>query len=391
MHSTRIRWVVVVVAASITATCYRPAREAPCTVSCETGGAACPGAMFCGTDNFCHTTANDCVLTDGGSAGSAAYCYGSSGLGRYCFDDVAGSSATLPLMIDTSAGSGCTRIDAPALGPPVCVARARDIDVTGTVVTGDRPLVLIADAAIRVTGPLNAAAGTSTGPGANVACISGAGDVNTTFGGGGAGASYQGVGGIGGASEPSGGSASSGGQPNPTSPLQLLGGCYGGPGEGPTGTFIGGGGGGALYLIATAIVISSLVDVSGGPGQGGQMGGGGGGGAGGALVLEATTISLAGATLRAMGGAGGGGGGFTNSGMAGNQTSSNGCTAPSGGIPGSGAGMGGPGATSTTDMLQGGATTTGGGGGGGGGVGWIRLFTGSPSGAPLAVCPSPST
>ncbi|NOK21035.1 hypothetical protein, partial [Corallococcus carmarthensis] len=99
----------------------------------------------------------------------------------------------------------------------------------------------------------------------------------------------------------SGGTARSGGDPQNSDPLLLLGGCAGGDGGG-TGNMAGGqggAGGGAFQLsVARTLTLQKALSVSGGGGAGGQAnrnsgaGGGGGGGSGGRLIVEAFAVNL---------------------------------------------------------------------------------------------------
>jgi hypothetical protein len=260
--------------------------------------------------------------------------------------------------------------------PMVCAIAGTTLDVPSTtVVTGSRPLVLLASG-ITIAGVLDVSShrGGASGPGSNpLTC--GAFPVtpgNRNGGaGGGAGGSFVTKGGNGGAGD--GGQAAGGQSPNASAgPTVLRAGCDGqlaGKSSNDNPGAIGRGGG-AIYLAATnAITITGTVNASGSAGTlGQQQAGGSGAGSGGMIKLDAAAVTVTGATLIANGGGGAGGGGSGSVGANGADPSTVAPTAPaSGGI--SSGGNGGAGYASGSAAMAGisGASSTGGGGGGGGG------------------------
>lgn len=210
----------------------------------------------------------------------------------------------------------------PIEGGPVMVVRARTMSILGPLrVTGDKPLILVADeivvgsdGVIDVAGRLDdAGPGAATGragqPGQNFN--------SNTAGGGGGGFGTPGANGASAGSTcapiANGGGA---GDEHGAPVLAILeGGGSGGAGGGDAAcATAGGGGGGAVQLSARSrILVTGAIDAGGGGGRGGVVcpghssHAGGGGGAGGAIYLEAPMVDLMG-TVTANGGGGGGGG-----------------------------------------------------------------------------------
>jgi len=263
-------------------------------------------------------------------------------------------------------------------------------------VTGTRPLILVAVGTMTIDGSVLATAALDQpGPGADLACTTGAGAPGVTQtvengldgGAGGGGGGLGTPGGTGAYVSPvvaepvavAGGAAWGGDELVP-----LVGGCSGGGGATPAGTRTrGGGGGGALGLVAERILVggTAVISASGGGGRGAEpeTGGGGGGGSGGAIRFEGPEATIAGAVI-ANGGGGGEGRRNTQAGMPGADGSSARVTAmtPAPGGMGAAGGNGGSGGV----LLAGGGNAeagigatenTAGGGGGGGGVGRIRI------------------
>lgn len=279
------------------------------------------------------------------------------------------------------------------------VVSAEDLTVpTGVdvVVTGSRPLILVAIGSMTINGRISAnGSSASSGPGANLACQSGAGDPGAiqTAGNGlaggsaGGGGAYGNVGGTGGyvspvvaSNQPTAGGAAWGS----TLLTPLRGGCSGGTGaEIDGGAVAAGGGGGGLELVGETVIVTSDAEItaSGGGGSGAQdeAAGGGGGGSGGAILFHAVGLTIAG-TVTANGGAGGEGRRDTQPGTPGgdgNSTRALATTAAAGGM-GAAGGNGGAGgvlllAGGNGEAGQGSDTKTAGGGGGGGGIGRIHL------------------
>jgi hypothetical protein len=280
---------------------------------------------------------------------------------------------------------------------PAMVVVANDLFVPVGVevrVTGSRPLILVALADMTIDGTIDASgAAEQTGPGAGLACETGAGtdgamqlDLNGNPGGaGGGGGAYGSDGGSGAyvsivVDDPQrtpGGTAWG----IPTI-APLFGGCSGGAGgivEGDAAR--GGGGGGGLQLISGGtMTIRGVVTASGGGGEGAdaQYGGGAGGGSGGAILINAMSVTLDGAALTANGGGGGEGRRNTQNGEDGDDGSRTDAIPAAGGGPNAAGGDGGEGGVDLGIGSDGsaGLGDTGnaaGGGGGGGGIGQIHI------------------
>ncbi len=136
---------------------------------------------------------------------------------------------------------------------------------------------------------------------------------------------------------------------------------------------IGGGGGGGVQIVSAVSVVLAgsddqcVIDVGGGGGTSGACSAaGGGGGAGGGLMIEAPTISIAGACALVANGGGGGGSDSTGDGNEGSLTAA----------PATGGGSGSSGGATGGALSQGAgdaANVSSEAGGGGGGVGYILL------------------
>ncbi len=256
------------------------------------------------------------------------------------------------------------------------------------VVTGSRPVAIVATGLIQIEGSLSVSAnGATSGPTAQ--CDTGNGQEHQGTGGGGGGGGFVTLGGNGGVPDfdewALGGAIA---QDDDLVPLR--GGCRGGKGQGSLG--VSGGAGGALQLVSgTSITVLGVVEAAGGGGGGGtgigEQGGGGGGGSGGAILLQAPLVDSDGGVLSVVGGGGGGGGGFTHGEPGRAITGGTGGTSLMPGVGPGGRGgdaafgdaMGGFGSNTITEL----DLPAGGGGGGGGGYGRIRIVTGqdeSPDG-----------
>jgi hypothetical protein len=241
----------------------------------------------------------------------------------------------------------------------------------------------------------------AAGPGAPVGndsmgAGSGGGAPGSTGGTGAGGGSYCGVGGTGG----SGGAAST---PYGSIDIRpLTGGSAGGGSNGAPG---GDGGGGIQIVAQRSITIAAgcFISVSGGGGANGHVGPqgsctwavGGGGGSGGAILLEAPTVTVAGALV-----ANGAQGGGATSGQDGwdalpvstaTTPAASAMTTPVGGAGGAGTTpYGGSGQNGNLECADSNGYSS---GGGGGGVGRIRINTSSgtaaTTGATLSPDPSP--
>lgn len=266
------------------------------------------------------------------------------------------------------------------------VFRFRSLTLGSVSAVGAKALVLVADEGITLTGILDAVpacayADVSTpgpggypgGDGPNVV-----GEPAPPDGGGGAGGTGNDGGGGGGGHGAMGGDggniAQSGGNTRGDAAISsLLGGSGGGGGDDHSNAGRGGGGGAAIHLIANGpIVLMSGSGINAG-GCGGRAGtntndGGGGGGAGGAVLLEGTTVTIAGTIAVNGGGGGGGNTGAMTVGQKGQLSRSR----AAGGLPGAGSSGGDGGAGDTPAGIVG---TNASGGGGGGGIGRIRVNT----------------
>jgi hypothetical protein len=340
-----------------------------------------------------------------GSAGSDAdACFGKDPF-RVCL----AAAPTRPLMIselrpiDTAVQSNCVAtVPAGSFG---CVLAGTTITVAATLrAFGSRSLVLIASETIEITetglvdvGSHRGAThelGAGADPQDPQACAPG----QLPDRGGGAGGSFVGRGGKGGASDlfPDERGGTPGAARNAIA--QLRGGCAGQAGAGTNGARPPGGhGGGAVLLIAVkgiSVAEGGAINAAGEGGAGGfaspTSAGGGGGGAGGMIVLDAQDITSSGLILASSGG--GGGGGSTDSPGAPGADPSTPDPAVGGAEGQTDGGRGGNGSTSGTtagggDGANGGTLTGGGhGGGGGGGTGIVK----APDGANLGLHVSPT-
>jgi hypothetical protein len=327
--------------------------------------------------------------------GLGAMCMG-SGLLNVCFDppstDVILGAGTL----DTDTDARCLTRPQPS-GGTVCTIVGSNVTVTGTViVTGSRPLVIIATTMITIANAAVLDVSSTTvapirnGPAAGLTpCATGT-DGTAVSSNGGAGASFSFNGGAGGR-----GKDLTVTLPGPVVGVtSVRGGCAGGTGAGNQAGLVGGvggAGGGAVYLIAAAsIVVTGNIYASGAGGAGGlQRRGGGGGGSGGLIGLEAPTITVTG-TVTANGGGGGGGGGATTASLLGDDgtTYSYNVSAQGGARVQSNGAIGGNGASvSSPNGNAGGNNANYGAGGGGGSVGlvWVKgAITGNK------ISPSPT-
>ncbi|MEO8704133.1 MAG: hypothetical protein ABI867_29040 [Kofleriaceae bacterium] len=298
-------------------------------------------------------------------------CYG-TGTVRVCFATAPAGALAVTGTLSTDGTPPCAA-NVVSGGDGLCVVAAGSISVAAGVTirgTGTKPLVLVADLEIVIAGTIDVASHRQGGRGAG-ANFAGCDIANqSTDGGGGAGGSFRGTGGAGGAP---------GGNPPGTTlaePTQLHGGCQGHDGGQATGDEgKGGDGGGAVYFIGgTTIEVEStgVVNASGAGANNGDDGtsGGGGGGSGGMIGFDATSIAIDG-TVFANGG--GGSEGSTSGGGGGTGADSINGAAALGGTGGNG-GDGGIGSAGVTLAGASGGTGTGGGGGGGGGAGTIVIF-----------------
>lgn len=355
---------------------------------------------------------------------AARSCFGKSGNGAgllsVCLDTLPQEPAVLGGSVDTDAACDQVVVQDDGMGTEVCVIAGTTIDIgTGVEATGSRPLVLVATDRLTIasTGAIDVSSrrllGTD-GAGASVGSCSALSQIGGSRNRGGAG----GAGGSFGASGGNGGDGSTANPPNSPGgvalPAVLLtsvrGGCQGGRGGNGVSQKAGraGDGGGAVYLIAgAAIEVGGSINASGEAGRGGGNdtsgnggSGGGGGGSGGLIGLDAPVVGIASTARLVANGAGGGGGGGTGGGaidgMNGSQanvlTGTPPFLAPAGlgGTPGGSRG----GSGGHRDSVEGGNgdNASFAAGGGGGSVGYVQVFTTTPSIDPAAVIsPAPST
>jgi hypothetical protein len=320
------------------------------------------------------------------------FCLGEASF-EICLPTPPAAAFDLPGMVDTNVD--CAFVDT-SHGDALCVVVGSDVTVSDSVVSGMRPLVVLAAGSVHINGMLIVASrGSAMGAGANPsACEKGMpAEASGNGGGGGAGGSFSSFGGMGG-----NGATGTGGKAGATHalPATLRGGCAGQPGAaGSAAESRGGAGGGAVYVVAGAqVAIRGTINASGAGGGGGAQskGGGGGGGSGGMIALWSPTIENMGVLMAN----GGGGGGGADNGASGNPGAdpTSALQAAIGGFGGSASscsaapGCGGSGAFADNASTNGGDDGTGaGGGGGGGGAGWIRILSGQQVGG--VVSPRP--
>ena len=259
---------------------------------------------------------------------------------------------------------------------------------------GASAVVFIADGDITIDAVIDGRAncfgggsGQAANPGAVAGGFNGAAAVGPTGGAAGGGSSDASLGGGGGGLGATGGAGgipsaqtrAAGGAAGGDATITLLAGGGGGGG----GTSVTGGTGGvAIQLVSRgAITIGAAGGLNAGGcggsgavmGTPGDRGGGGGGGAGGTILLEAPTVTIAGA-LAVNGGSGGGGSTLGANGRAGtldrNPVAGGAATVDAGGAGGSGGAATAPGGQGSDANNA---------GGGGGAVGRIRINTRSGS------------
>jgi hypothetical protein len=294
----------------------------------------------------------------------ALVCFGTSSEDTVCLTIGPTAPVTLPVAIDTD---GATCSPYVLSGPAGCVIAATDITAAGTiVVTGTKPLILVATGTISISGTLDVAShrGGTLGAGHDPpACVAGGLGAGGTFGG-------------------MGGTGIAGTTSAPVPPTTLRGGCKGQNGGG-NGFGVGGAGGGAVLLIATTLDLGGAINASG---AGGVRGGmidthGGGGGSGGMIAIDAATITGTG-KLVANGGGGASGTGQVLGGHGDDPSLTTPLVRAAGGASGGdGGGVGGRGGAATIGDGENGAAggldnlgNQAGDGGGGGAAGVLRFY-----------------
>jgi hypothetical protein len=256
-------------------------------------------------------------------------------------------------------------------GPDVAILSLSDLSLiagSSLRLTGAYPVVLAIFGDATIAGTIDASAGdTMPGAGGNLMCAASQGaDGNGStarFSGasGGGGGGFGTAGGNSGIADTDGGggvnAAASGGKTRGNKSLSpLMGGCAGGRAGGCS--VDGGAGGGAVQISAAGrIAGTGTIRTNGGNGDlpcgASDEGGGTGGGSGGGILLEASSVSLTGATLETNGGTGGPDGAFFH------------C----------GGNMGGAGSTDLSKPGTDGINCVAGSPGGGGGYGRISITT----------------
>jgi hypothetical protein len=385
--------------------CFHPSYDHP---ACGPNG-ACPSGWTCNVQLICDKagSAADASLPDvpttidggpGTDASPGTVCYGPAGW-QACFDAAPTGNVMLLGAINTDGGAPCLGMSPMGWAAPqpiACFIVGDTITVPGggTVVTGSKPRVLVANRLIAVTGVLDVASkrGDIGPPPSECQPFSTAPNVPDTGvgGGGGAGGSFitragDGGNGDGGAQN---GQAS---QADIMAPTHLRRGCPGQAGgalaAGDAGTL--GLGGGSVYLVSGGeIAIVGAINASGAGGQGGnKRAGGSGGGSGGMIVLYSAKLTVSLAPVLMANGGGGGGGSPGNQAPDGSDPS---VTSPL--VPTPAGGNGGQGYPATLNALDGtgGASGGGSGGGGGGGGGYIRSnqpLTGATVSPPVSIAP----
>ncbi len=307
------------------------------------------------------------------------WCHG-SGTFRVCYPTAPSSGVLLGSTLNTDAGSPC-EAQQPTnwIGngqPAACVVRATTITQSGstTVVTGTRPLVLVATNSISIgTLDVSSRRGDSNLGPASPAPVNQCLMFLQTPGNsaGGAGGSFLTAGGDGGIGP---GAAMAGRASNPVAaPTVLRAGCHGQ--QGNSGGETGKGGGAVLLVAGGTIAITGGINASGSGGTGGgDRTGGSGAGSGGMIVLFAQAFSVAGAEVIANGGGGASGGNNNTNGNDGSDPVLSAPTTPAMGGPAGAGGAGGNGFAGGVAATAGAGTgnPNDGGGGGGGGGGYVK-------------------
>lgn len=358
----------VVLLVTLLAGCYRAPSFGRCELPCDTGcpeGYTCSGGFCAAADESCEGPEVDASLPDtpGDDCDWATSTLDACALGA--LDTTVDWRITEPFAVDTDSPMSLGGGVATEHVGEYTVVQVRDLVISagGSLeISGQRPLIVLANRDVSLGGPVRFEAAIQSAAGCDAA--PGLYDAGTRIGTGGAGGALGGLGGEGGGR----GLATSPPDHDRSYPLTLRTGCPGGPGGAPTQAMApGGGGGGGLQLsVRGTLDIGTTIAANGGGGARGAAvddHGGAGGGSGGMIILEAGRYTIRGnAQLCATGG---GGGSVDAVGTAGTCMAGGfGGVSPgvSGGDGGDYEGNGMPGASSTS---------THGGGGGGGSAGLI--------------------
>lgn len=151
------------VIAGLASGCFHPSYDHP---ACGTGG-ACPSGLQCSAQGFCEPPGGG---VGGGDAGidapgmsadappsGTAVCYGPSGW-QVCLDAAATGQVQLSGTLNTDTGTQCLKNQPAswtAAQPDACIIVGDTVTVAALNVTGTRPLVLVAQTQINVTGLLD--------------------------------------------------------------------------------------------------------------------------------------------------------------------------------------------------------------------------------------------
>lgn len=383
----------IVVAVLMGAGCYAPSFQ-DCELACGgTGADACPAGLTCasgacrlpGMTAACTVTPIvDAPMID---APGTCWPYATSTIDP-CVAGFPPSSGTLSVTttrtIDTTSPGADDGVL--YLGGRYLVLHVSTVDIASTAaltVTGARPLIIVADGDVDVTGTI-AVQPTMVTP---MDCALGSPGNANVSGSGGSGGGYGTTGGTGGTTVSSGTTA--GGVVSGDATLvPLRPGCPGGRGGGTAGLAgIGGRAGGALQITTkTRLVVAGggTIAAGGGGGGGGAngtcagvacSGAGGGGGTGGSILLEANRVDIrVNGRVCAVGGAGGNGPLTTNP-QAPGTSGSDGvlCTGGNTGIIGNSGGRGAGVAGALGGAGSNGSSNLDSGAGGGGGLGRTRI------------------
>jgi len=296
-------------------------------------------------------------------------------------------SGALPASVDICSAQLHPILVPQTGGPDLVVFATRNLTVkSGTIfrLAGSRPVAFVVYGDAEIDGELDvSAAGSTAGPGSNLACSPGVGanGASDDHAGGGGGGGFGTKGGDGRLSSSAAAGGLGGAVSADASLVPLRGGCSGGAGGmGEGGMAPGGGGGGAIQLsVAGKLRITGTIAAAGGGGQPGSDStgvygdGGSGGGSGGAILLEATTLeTISGAWITTNGGGGGEGRvAFNDTDPGADGSHSNMDVAPGGaGSSPGGNGAAGDAAGSAAPSCS---TSLCGGGGGGGGLGRVVM------------------
>lgn len=311
-----------------------------CGYDCENRANANGASCEAGACHFDCT--GDYLDCDGLSDNGCEYDSASSGMCPRCFEsgtsnfsaDAYGYAAAVDFACggthtfdstaqtwDTDCCGACPEVSGPvaqtsASGPQVVILRAQSFAVaSGTTLrlVGQYPVIIAVQGDAAIAGAIDASAdGGTPGAGGNRDCGSSAGTdgtgSNSAGASGGGGGGFGTTGGDGGSGQY--GTPGTGGAARGVATIEpLLGGCGGGRGGACPETATGAGGGAFQLSVAGRLSVSGVLSSRGGDAADGcgQEGGGAGGGSGGAILLEASMLEVASASLSAAGGNGGAG------------------------------------------------------------------------------------